>query len=290
MRSELARAYAHCTALARGHYENFPVASLLLPQAVRPHIAAVYAFARTADDMADEGKAAADLRLRRLHEWREQLSSCRVRKSPDPVFIALADTLDRYSIPDQLFHDLLDAFEQDVTTTAYDTFEDLLFYCRRSANPVGRILLFIFGVSDPTALEGSDYLCTGLQLANFWQDVSVDRRKPRVYIPKEDMERFGVRRADLDAEVANSSVRALVRFEVERTRKYFTAALGLLPRLPFRFRVEIRAIWEGGMRILSIIEKNECDVVGSRPALKTHDILAIVFRMIFHPTRSIGHA
>lgn len=271
-------AYAHCLRVARDHYENFPVASRLLPARLRPHVAAVYAFARAADDFADEGAASAGERLAELSAWRTQLERCVMGDAEHPVFIALGDTIRRFDIPVQLFHDLLDAFEQDVRVTAYATFDDVLDYCRRSANPVGRIVLALHGLLTERTAAASDALCTGLQLANFWQDVSVDARKPRVYIPEEDLVAIGALRDDILAGRSTDALRSVIRFEVERTRRYFQASVPLFGMVPLRLRLELRAIWHGGMRILDAIERTECDTTERRPVLGGADRLLILLR------------
>jgi squalene synthase HpnC len=280
MEPRLREAYAHCAAVARGHAENFPTASLLLPSAVRPHVAAVYAFARGADDTADEGNLPAEERLRRLSEARAQLRACAAAGADvpvieDPVYRALGHTIARFSIPEPLFHDLLDAFTQDVTVTGYRTFDDLLAYCRRSANPVGRIVLALYGLLDDSRTTSSDAICTGLQLANFWQDVSVDRRKPRVYLPEEDLARFGLTRRDILEGTDSDATRALLRFEVERARACLAAGATLPLLVHGRLRWWLRAVIRGGVRILDKIERMEFGTVTSRPRLGTWDMLRI---------------
>jgi squalene synthase HpnC len=244
----------------------------------------VYAFARVADDFADEGNAAPELRLQQLAEWRVQLNSAimnEARYDHNPVFLALGDTIRRFSIPPQLFHDLLDAFAQDVTVEEYDTFEAVLDYCSRSANPIGRIMLALFGVLNERTTPLSDALCTGLQLANFWQDVSIDIRKPRIYLPKETREKFGIEREQLRRNLATTNVRDAIRFEVQRTRGYFRESESLPRRLPFRLGVQVRATWHGGMRILDLIERQKYDVLLSRPKLHGADVAWIFFRVFF---------
>jgi len=281
--SNLRAAYLHCLTVARLHYENFPVASLLVPRKLRKHIAAVYAFARFADDIADESDESAEARLEDLHEWRVMLSECVEHESDDPVFLALGDTLRRFTLPVQFFHDLLDAFEQDIVQSEYADFEEVLEYCRRSANPVGRILLALFGCLNARTAVLSDALCTGLQLANFWQDVSIDIRKPRVYIPQEDMQRFGVTSDDLHRR-ATPAVQKLMAFEVERSREYFTAACALFPLLPFRLRLELKAVWSGGRAILDKIEALQYRVTTARPSLNRFQTARILTE-IFSPIR-----
>ncbi|MCB2205937.1 squalene synthase HpnC [bacterium] len=257
--------------LARSHYENFPVASHLLPRTLRPHISAVYAFARHADDMADEGERSGDQRRAQLEAWRERLRSCQQREADDAVFLALGDTMRRFSIPEQLFHDLLDAFVQDTEKERYEDFDEVLDYCRRSANPVGRIILALFGRLNEETGPYSDALCTALQLANFWQDVSVDRKKPRVYLPAASLEAQGLSVDDVLAGNDSHRMRTVIAGEVERARGYFLAAVPLFPMVPYRLRLELRAIWYGGMTVLEKIEKQGYNVLDSRPSLSVVD-------------------
>lgn len=274
-------AYASCQRLARRHYENFPVASRLMPARLRHHVAAVYAFARHADDFADEGEASGEDRRAQLEDWRAQLDACMAEESENPVFLALGDTIRRFDIPLQLFHDLLDAFVQDTWKESYATFEEVLNYCRRSANPVGRIVLALFGRLNEKNAAPSDALCTGLQLVNFWQDVSVDRLKPRVYIPVEDLDRYGSSVAEVLAGKDTHALRTAIAFQVLRTEEYFHAAVPLFARVPLRLRLELRAIWLGGMRVLEKIEKQEYTTLQFRPTLSTFDVFAILIRVAF---------
>jgi phytoene synthase len=290
--SDLAEAYAACVRIARGHYENFPVASVLLPSRLRPHVAAVYAFARHADDLADEGGDPSGVRLAKLEHWGSLLDACTrpdfgsdssLLKTERDIFLALGDTIGRFAIPKALFEDLLSAFRQDAVQERYATFADVLDYCRRSANPVGRIMLALFGRLDAETAPASDALCTGLQLANFWQDVSMDLRIPRVYIPEEDFERFGVDREAFARGEGTDAVRELLRFETERARSFFIAALPLFPLVPWRLRLELRAIWAGGMRILDKIGQVEYNTLQYRPALTSLDALRIMAAAVRNP-------
>jgi phytoene synthase len=268
-------AYDSCLRLAREHYENFPVASRLMPTRLRPHVAAVYAFARYADDMADEGEMSGEERRLQLEEWRRKLLRCVTEASDHPVFLALGDTIRRFSIPERLFHDLLDAFVQDTQVRQYPTFDALLDYCRRSANPVGRIVLALHGLLDDDTAPPSDALCTGLQLVNFWQDISVDRRKPRVYIPEEDLQRHGVTvQTVLDGEDTHR-LRTVIAAQVQRTYRFFDDAVPLFAMVPLRLRLELSAIWRGGVCILEKIEKQGYTTVYIRPSLSLTDKIAV---------------
>jgi hydroxysqualene synthase len=268
--ARLRAAYNHCEAVARHHYENFPVASLLLPRALRPHVAAVYAFARQADDFADE----ASYEGRRL----ELLASCRVRldrasmgQADDEVHLALADTLARHRLPVSLLHDLLSAFEQDVRVSSYETFDDVLAYCRLSANPVGRLVLHLAGRAEPALLERSDAICTALQLTNFWQDVAIDLDKGRCYLPREDMRRFGCAPGDLARRAVSEPFARLLGFQIDRTRGLFDRGRDLPALVGGRLGFELRLVVLGGRRVLDRIEEAECDVFSRRPKLTRAD-------------------
>jgi squalene synthase HpnC len=274
-------AYAFCERLAREHYENFPVASWLLPARMRPHVAAIYAFARTADDFADEpGRDAAE-RLRLLADFREQLfSSVANEPAPrDPLFIALRDTIDRCELPVQLFADLLSAFEQDVRVHRYARWADVDDYCRRSANPVGRLVLRVAGVHDTAADRASDAVCTALQLANFWQDFGRDWRAGRLYVPVEESRRQGAQEGDLEGSVMTKAWRATLRACVERTRHLFDAGRPVTDYVGGRLRLELRATWLGGVRVLEKIEALGYDTLHQRPRLESTDMALIALRV-----------
>lgn len=271
----LREAYAHCMKLARAHYENFPVASLLIPKRLRKHIAAIYAFARTADDFADEPQFSGQ-RMERLYEWKERLNAAVRGQAEHPIFLAIADTLNNFAIPNCLLHDLLTAFKMDVVTNRYATFDGLLGYCRYSANPVGRLVLFLMGYPAPKLLEYSDAICTALQLTNFWQDVFIDLGKDRIYIPREDMTRFRYSEAQLKEKIINTQFRRLLHFEVQRTQQLFWQGAPLLKVLPGRLGMEIKMTWLGGMNILKKIIKVNADVLNHRPQLRKTDFLIML--------------
>jgi phytoene synthase len=254
------------------HYENFPVASVLLPARLREPVAAIYAFARSADDFADEGNLPADERLRLLDSYRTELDIIEAgRASEHPVFRRLQPVIATHRLPLPLFRDLLDAFTQDITQTRYATYAELLDYCRRSADPVGRLLLHLFRAATPENLERSDRICSALQLINHWQDVAVDWQKPRVYLPQEDLTRFGVTETQIACRYCDDSWRALMRFQVDRARILMLAGAPLGRDLPGRIGLEIRAIVAGGLRILDKIEAVNYDVFRRRPVLEKSD-------------------
>jgi phytoene synthase len=261
------RAYEACAAIARTHYENFPVASLLLPRRTRPFLWSVYAFARTADDFADEGTLPREDRLRLLDEWERKLNRAAEGHADEAVFIALADTLARTGLPVRLLADLLQAFRMDVTRTRHETYDDLLAYCRYSANPVGRMVLHLFERATPDLLTLSDKLCTALQLTNFWQDVAVDWSRGRLYIPLEDCVRFGYHETDLSRGVADASFRALLRYQVQRTLALYDESRPLPGAVEGRLRLELALTWRGGREILRAIEGQDYDVLSRRPLL-----------------------
>ncbi len=252
-----------------GHYENFPVASWLMPAKLRPAVHAIYRFARTADDLADEGDAAPEERLAALDAMREQLRAIADGRSSE--WQDLAAAIKEHQLPLPLFFDLLSAFSQDVVTGRYDSFEVLIDYCRRSANPIGRLLLHLFARSDATLLQHSDAICTGLQLANFWQDIAVDWRKGRVYLPQRDLTQFGVSEAQIARGEVNERWRNLMAFEVQRTRELLQSGAPLARELGGRIGVELRLVVQGGLRILERIDAVNGDVFSHRPTLSARD-------------------
>lgn len=265
--ADVRQAYAWCRRLAAGHYENFPIASLLLPRSLRDPVAAIYAFARLADDLADEGSASPDARLNALAAWRAKLHAAARGQADEPVFIALADAIPRHDLPVGLLEDLLSAFEQDVGKTRYASFGELMDYCRRSANPIGRLLLHLYGVNDARSLGQSDAICSALQLINFWQDVSVDLKKARIYLPQDDMARFRVSEADLLAGRVTPGMNQLMRFEVTRTRQLLQSGAPLGKTLKGRLGFNLRVTVLGGAAILEAIHKNDYDVLHKRPVI-----------------------
>lgn len=254
------------------HYENFPVASLLIPRALRPAVEALYAFARSADDIADEGGASDAERLAGLAHYQAQLDAIEAGKAPEgELFERLAAVVKRHELPVALLRDLLDAFAQDVVKKRYANFTELADYCRRSANPVGRLMLRIFGCASAENDARSDAICTSLQLINFWQDVAIDLDKGRIYLPEEDRRRFGVTEESLFKRQSSEAFRALMRFEIERARAMMLEGAPLARALPGRFGWEIRLVVQGGLRILEKIEANGFDALHQRPQLVRSD-------------------
>ena len=282
----LEAAYAYCERLAQSHYENFPVASRLLPARMRPHIAAIYAFARLADDMADEGNRPAADRIADLEAWDARLSAIVAGSPPSAgphaeVFVALRATIDACRLPPSLLHDLISAFRQDVTVTRYATWDDLLDYCRRSANPVGRLVLRVAGHDRPDLDAASDAVCTALQLTNFWQDLEIDWKKGRIYLPAATREDVRAREEDLAARRMTAEWRRALGEAVARTRRLFRAGVPVADGVRGRLRWELRATWLGGTRILDKLEAADYDVFTRRPALTRADVPSILWHTLF---------
>ncbi|MBK8575048.1 MAG: squalene synthase HpnC [Elusimicrobia bacterium] len=275
----LSDSYAACQRLTRGHYENFPVASLWLPRSLRPAVSAVYAFARCADDFADEWGMNDPTRLARLADWRRRLIAGPAHEN-HPVFWALSDVVARHSLPLTPFDRLITAFEMDVQKNRHKTFDDLLFYCRSSANPVGEIVLRLFGGWTEERGRWSDAICTALQLANFWQDVTVDALKNRIYVPQDDMSKFGVSEVDVLGGPASEALRELILHLVTRTWGFFNEGRPLLDDSPKRLRKELRFVWLGGTEILRKIEGQRFDVWTRRPHVSTWDWVRLFGKML----------
>ncbi len=261
------------------HYENFPVASFLLPARLRPAVRAIYAFARTADDIADEGDAPAEQRLAALSAYQHELDRLEAGQGTDSaLFDSLGKTITSCHLPVRPLRDLLSAFAQDVTTTRYASFDELIDYCRRSANPVGNLMLHLYQAADADNLRDSDAICSALQLINFWQDVAIDWKKGRVYIPLEDLRRFGVTETDLTQAASGDAWRRLMHFQVERARTLLLSGAPLALRLPGRIGWELRLVVQGGLRILERIEAVDYDVFRRRPELRFGDWLRMLWR------------
>lgn len=272
-------AYAECRKRARRHYENFPVASLLVPREKRDALAAIYAFARYADDLADEpGVPKPEVRLAALAEWRRKLDDCYVGKVDHPVFTALGNAIRKNGLSRGHFENLLRAFESDVRVNRHRDFASLVDYCTGSANPVGRLVLELFGHRDPELFRLSDSICSALQLTNFWQDVAVDLGRDRIYLPLQDLERFKYTLDDLRAGRMDERWEAVMAFEAERTRALFEQGRALPERVVPELRRQLRLTWLGGMEILRRLESVRFDVFRRRPKLSRLDFLRLYFR------------
>jgi squalene synthase HpnC len=273
-----AEAQEYCRRLARTHYENFSVASWFLPARLRQDFFNVYAYCRISDDLGDEvGDRNASLRL--LEEWEVELNACYAGNPRHPVFVALAETVRKCEIPKQTFVDLLTAFRQDQKVSRYSTFADVLNYCRYSANPVGHLVLYLCGYRDAERQALSDFTCTALQLANFWQDVTADYAKGRIYLPQDDLGRFGVTEDDVAAQRNTSAFCDMMRFEVERARDWFRRGLPLIEKVDRELAIDIELFSRGGQEILNAIEAQGYNVLGRRPAISKSRKLTLVARV-----------
>lgn len=276
----LEEARAWCRHLAETHYENFHVASWFLPEALRPHFRSIYAYCRVSDDLGDEvGSTESALAL--LDLWGRELDACYEGRTRHPVFVALAETIQACSIPKEPFADLLTAFRQDQTVIRYANMTEVLDYCRYSANPVGRLVLYACGEVSEEKFKLSDATCSALQLANFWQDVRVDWGKGRVYLPQEDMARFGVGDETIGKGVATDEFRALMRYEVGFARSLFKQGLPLIGMVNRDLAIDLDLFSRGGLEILRAIERRNYDVLSARPAISKGSKLALGFRALF---------
>jgi squalene synthase HpnC len=281
----LSESQVYCRALACAHYENFPVVTWLLPRRLHQHFYNVYAFCRWADDLGDETNDP-QRSLELLAWWQNELDRCYAGEQSHPVFVALAPTIDHFQIPQQPFSDLISAFVQDQHLRRYETFDQLQDYCRRSANPVGRIVLYLCERFTSENAGLSDSICTGLQLANFWQDVARDFAIGRVYLPQEDRERFGYTDELLLRRVTTHEFQQLMEFEVDRARSFLQAGFPLVDQMPGRLKIDIGLFLRGGLMILDAIERIEYRVWEQRPKLRKIDFALAMIRSLFGLFRS----
>ncbi len=292
---ELTQAYQHCLDIARSHYENFPTASKLLRADLRPAVAAIYAFARHADDLADEGDAAAETRLKQLDAWETLLERCEHDGSINhPIFMALADAIQRRGLDIEELDNLLIAFRMDVTIHAYASLDELLFYCKHSANPVGRLLLQLHGIRHADAIYCSDKICSALQLINFWQDLSIDLPRGRCYLPEAWLQEAGLSGAQLlDGAIDNAAIRPVLARAIDETRAMLEAGAPLLAMIPFRLRLQIAATLHGGRLMLNKIAGLE-QPLKQRATLGKADwrglILPVLGASLFPPRASRARA
>ncbi|MDX2167524.1 MAG: presqualene diphosphate synthase HpnD [Deltaproteobacteria bacterium] len=280
----LAAAYAHCQRIATTHYENFTVGSWLLPRRLRRPLAAIYAFARLADDFADEGDAGPAERLAKLDAWEAQLIACYAGRATHPVFLALADTARRFAIPIEPFQRLLTAFRRDAAFAPFADFDSVLDYCAHSAAPVGHLVLALFGYDDAERRALADRICIGLQLANFWQDVAVDAARGRAYLPLDRLQAHGLTLADLRDGTRHTALRALLRAEVDRARTLLLEGLPLAERVAPRLGREVRLFAWGGLAILARIEAQDYDVCRRRPTVPRSEHATLILRALLRPT------
>ncbi len=273
----LADAQQYCANLARTHYENFSVATWFLPKRLRQHFFNVYAYCRISDDLGDEvGDASASLAL--LDQWQLELDACYSASPKHPVFVALAETVRQFDIPKHEFSDLLTAFRQDQTVTRFETFSDVLAYCRYSANPVGHLVLYLCGYRDSDRQQLSDFTCTALQLANFWQDVTRDYAKGRIYLPLESLRSFGVSEDDILCRRNTPAFCSMMQFEVERAHDWFRRGLPLVSKVDRELAIDLELFTRGGQEILRAIEKQDYAVLGHRPVISKPRKLSLVAR------------
>jgi len=275
----LEEARAWCRHLAETHYENFHVASWFLPKRLRPHFHSIYAYCRVSDDLGDE-VGNPDQALALLDLWGAELDACYRGEARHPVFVALAETIRACNIPKEPFADLLVAFRQDQTVTRFPTMADVLAYCRYSANPVGRIVLYACGYRDAERFALSDHTCSALQLANFWQDVRVDYTKGRIYLPLDDMQRLGVPESDIAAGRFTPQFRELMRYEVDYARRIFHAGLPLIGMVDRELALDLDLFSRGGLEILAAIERQNYDVLRTRPAISKRRKAALLLRAL----------
>ncbi|MDI6802220.1 MAG: squalene synthase HpnC [Bacteroidota bacterium] len=275
-------AFAYVADVTLKHYENFPVASLFLPAEKRPYIQSIYAFARTADDFADEDSLDSHTRLQKLDEWELQLKECYQGKAEHPIFIALHETVSKLSIPIEPLSDLLKAFKQDVQKNSYKNFNELLDYCKYSANPVGRLVLMIFGYKDEDYFKLSDKICTALQLTNFYQDVKVDLQKNRIYIPEDEIHSFGYSTNELTKHIYNDAYKKLMKHQIERTRSLFYEGAQLPLLVDKDLQLELKLVWFGGISILNKIEKRKYNMFSKHVKLSSLNKVVIFLRGLFY--------
>lgn len=272
------KAYQEAVKTASEHYENFPVISVFIPSALKKHVAVIYQFSRTADDIVDEGNDSEEIRIRKLDEYEKKLTGCLNNEFADGFWRVLKNTIDQYSLKPEYFYDLLSAFRQDVTKKRYKDFSELLDYCRCSANPVGRIMLQLFGIKNQECYKYSDFVCTALQLANFYQDISIDYEKGRIYIPTEELKQFGVNERTFKLKVIDGNFKKLMQFQLQRNLKMFMEGSYLIEILPYKLKYQISWTIYGGKKILYKIIGLDYDVLNNRPVLTKIDYLVLMIK------------
>lgn len=273
-------AYKEAENFAASHYENFPVVSFLLPKELKKHVAVIYKFARLADNIADEGNVSISQRTEELNEYRGKFTLALNGETPNDFWKVVLNTIQERKLNPQYFYNLLDAFEQDITKKRYVDFDEVLRYCKNSANPVGKLMLELFDIREEEAMQLSDKICTALQLTNFYQDIKVDYEKDRIYIPQNELEKFGVKEEVFHRKEGNEQFRELLKFQVERNRRFYKEGSELLNYLQGFFRLEIKWTVSGGKKILDKIEKLDYDVLNYRPTLSKFDYILLLFRAV----------
>jgi len=285
----LQQAYQYCQTLASQHDENFPTASRLIQAKLRPAVAAIYAFARTADDIADEGSASAEQRLQQLEDWERLIHHYPASFDQQCIHLALSHAIKHFQLPTQALHDLLTAFRMDCRIQRYNNEHELMFYCQHSANPVGRLMLALHGIDDAKALQASDAICTALQLTNFWQDFSIDHPKGRCYLAESWLQAYGLTADDLIAtHIQSSQAQPAIEHAIAFTETLFQQGRGLFSMLPFRLRLHIVATWHGGMTILKATQRLK-HPLNNRPKLRKKDwilLIPCILRDTFFPPKA----
>ncbi len=277
---EINKAYKQAIEFTKSHYENFPVLSFFISKKLRKHVAVVYQFARQADDIADEGKLDDNARIKKLDEYLNNFEAALRKNFTSNFWLALQNTITEKNLDPQNFRNLITAFKQDLVIKKYESYKDLLGYCQNSANPVGRIILELNQIKSEEANKYSDNICTALQLTNFYQDVSLDIKKGRVYIPQEDFELFEINDSIITKQNVNNSFKNLIKYEIERTKQLFDEGKKLLKYLPLRLRLQIMVTIKGGESILEKIESSNYDVLTKRPKLTKSDFLILFSKAI----------
>lgn len=275
---ELEKAYSEALKLASEHYENFPVISFFIPKSLRKHVAVIYRFSRISDDIADEGEDSPEVRIKKLDEFEEKFTNCLNNSFADDFWHILKDTIDLFELKKEYFYDLLSAFRQDITKKRYNDFGELLDYCRRSANPVGRIMLQLFRIRNQECYVYSDYVCTSLQLINLYQDISVDYKKGRIYIPADEMKKFGVDEDIIEKKTADDNFKRLMKYQLQRNLKMFIKGSYLIEILPYKLKYQIAWTIFGGKKILYKIIGLDYDVLNNRPVLSKIDYFLLMFK------------
>lgn len=282
--SSIEKSFNYCESLAKNHYENFPVGSFLIPKEKRKYVWAIYAFARTADDFSDEGRhpqespSDCSKRLEQLDDWEEKLIKCGDGEATHPIFIALSETLKEFEIPIQTLKDLLTAYRMDVQKNRYQSFDELLYYCQHSANPIGRLVLYTFRHKEESLHQLSDKICTALQLTNFWQDISIDLAKDRIYLPQDKMNEFGVTEKDLHEKNCHNHFKTLLKFCTDKTAALFNEGLPLYLQVRKDLKYEMKLTWLGGTTILKKIVQSDYDVFHHRPMINHFDKATLLIR------------
>ena len=275
---QIEKAYSEAAESAKAHYENFPVVSLLIPGRLRKHVAIIYWFARLADDIADEGSDSPEERIEKLNSFEDDLRKCLKNEFESGLWRALKNTIDLFGLKEEYFFDLISAFRQDITKVRYENFEELADYCRRSANPVGRIMLQLFGIKNPECYLYSDYVCTALQLINHYQDISIDYKRGRIYIPLDEMRKFGVEEAHFETKNADNNFKSLMKFQLKRNLELFMKGSRLIEILPYKLKYQISWTIFGGKKILYKIIKLDYDLFNKRPVLTKFDYLILMLK------------